>query len=416
LFSLNRASARFINPFLGIVLFSTMLTAAAIIPAAGSGSRMGLNHPKQYHFLAGAPILVHTVRVFVASECITQTVVVVPVDRVDSTRQLFAEYGLAGDAVQVTAGGRRRQDSVRAGLDFLDNGVDIVLVHDGARPLVKVDLIERCCHAAAEHGAAIAAVPVKDTLKKGGPGNRILHTVDREGLWQAQTPQAARLPLLQKAYELVGERDVTDEASLLELAGIEVWLIEGAEVNIKITRPDDLVIAEQIMEKSAVPSLLIGHGYDAHRFSPDRELVLGGVTIPYEMGLAGHSDADVLTHALCDAILGAMGAGDIGVHFPDSEQRFKNIYSIELLQDVVKKAREKGLELSNADITLVCQEPKLAPFIAEMRTILSEACSLNEERMNVKATTTEKMGFTGRMEGISCHAVVLLGKREEKRG
>lgn len=377
---------------------------------------MGLDHPKQYHFLAGAPILIHTIRVFVASPCIDNIVVVVPADRVESTSQLLAEYGLAEGSVLVTAGGRRRQDSVRAGLDLLDTGVDIVLVHDGARPLVTVDLIERCYRAAAEHGAAIAAVPVKDTLKKGGSDKRILHTVEREGLWQAQTPQAARLSLLQRAYELVGERDVTDEASLLELAGTEVWLVEGTEVNIKITRPDDLVIAEQIMKKSDVPSLLVGHGYDAHRFAPKRKLVLGGVTIPFAMGLAGHSDADVLTHALCDAILGAMGAGDIGLHFPDSEKQFKNIYSIELLQDVVGKAREKGMELSNADVTLVCQEPKLAPFIAEMRTILSEACSLSEERMNVKATTTEKMGFTGRMEGISCHAVVLLSKREEKRG
>ncbi len=393
-----------------------MVIAAAIIPAAGSGSRMGLDHPKQYHFLAGAPILVHTVRVFVTSPCIDTIVVVVPADRVAATRQLLTDYDLAEGTVQVTSGGRRRQDSVRAGLALLDEEVDIVLVHDGARPLLEAELIERCCQAAIEHGAAIAAVPVKDTLKKGGSDSRIHHTVDREGLWQAQTPQAVRRPLLQKAYEQIGDADVTDEASLLELAGTDVWLVEGAETNIKITRPDDLVIAEKIMEKSAVPSLLIGHGYDAHCFAPERKLVLGGVTIPFEMGLAGHSDADVLTHALCDAILGAMGAGDIGAHFPDSEQRFKNIYSIKLLKDVVAIAGEKGLLLSNADVTLVCQGPKLAPFIAEMRTILSGTCMVSEKRMNVKATTTEKMGFTGRMEGISCHAVVLLSKRVEKRG
>lgn len=377
---------------------------------------MGLDHPKQYHFLAGAPILVHTIRVFVSSQCIDKVVVVVPADRVATTRQLLADYDLAEGSVQVTAGGRRRQDSVRAGLALLDAAVDIVLVHDGARPLVGAELIERCCRAALEHGAAIAAVPVKDTLKKGGPDNRILQTVDREGLWQAQTPQAARLSLLQKAYAQVGDRDVTDEASLLELAGIKVQLVEGAETNIKITRPDDLVIAGKLMEKTDIPSLLIGHGYDAHRFAPERKLVLGGVTIPFKMGLAGHSDADVLTHALCDAILGAMGAGDIGVHFPDTEQHFKNIYSIELLKNVVKLARGKNLAVSNADITLVCQEPKLAPFIAEMRILLAEACSVIEGRMNIKATTTEKMGFTGRMEGISCHAVVLLGRREENRG
>ncbi len=393
-----------------------MVTAAAIIPAAGSGSRMGLDHPKQYHFLAGAPILVHTVRAFVTASCVDRIVVVVPADRVDSTRQLLVQYDLAGGVVLVTAGGRRRQDSVRAGLDLLDNGVDIVLVHDGARPLVSVDLIERCCQAATEHGAAIAAVPVKDTLKKGGADNQILHTVDRQGLWQAQTPQAARLSLLQNGYEQIGERDVTDEASLLELAGIQVSLVEGSETNIKITRPEDLIIAEKIMLNSAVPQVRIGHGYDAHCFAPDRKLVLGGVTIPFEMGLAGHSDADVLTHALCDALLGAMGEGDIGAHFPDSDQRFKNIYSIELLQDVVQLAREKGLQLSNADVTVICQGPKLAPSIPEMRTILAEACQVDEKCMNIKATTTERMGFVGRMEGISCHAVLLLTGMEEKRG
>ncbi len=377
---------------------------------------MGLDHPKQYHFLAGAPILVHTVRVFARASCVDRIVVVVPADRVDSTRQLLGDYGLAGDFVQVTAGGKRRQDSVRAGLDLLDEAVDIVLVHDGARPLVSVDLIERCCQAAAESGAAIAAVPVKDTLKKGGADNRIVHTVDREGLWQAQTPQVARLSLLQKAYAALGDRDVTDEASLLELAGIAVQLVEGSETNIKITRPDDLVIAGKIMEQSSGFPMRIGHGYDAHCFAPDRKLVLGGVTIPFEMGLAGHSDADVLTHALCDAYLGAMGEGDIGAHFPDTDQRFKNMYSIELLKDVVGLALERGLLLANADITVICQQPKLAPFIPEMRTILAEACLVAEHAVNIKATTTEKMGFTGRMEGVSCHAVLLLtGRQEEKR-
>ena len=386
-----------------------MSSAAAIIPAAGSGSRMGLDHPKQYHLLAGVPILVHTVRQFVSAPCIDEIVVVVPVDRVDSTSMLLEEYELTGEALQVIAGGRRRQDSVKAGLDTLGKDVDIVLVHDGARPLLSQDLITRCCDAVFHHGAAIAAVPVKDTLKKSDADQRIVHTVDRENLWQAQTPQAARLSLLLAAYEAAGDRDVTDEASLLELAGTPVYLVEGSETNIKITRPDDLVIAEKIMQKDTL-DLRIGHGYDAHRFAEDRDLVLGGVTIPFEMGLAGHSDADVLTHALCDAILGALGAGDIGSHFPDSDQQFENIYSITLLERVATLAEERGFVLSNADITMVCQKPKLASFIPGMKEILAKACRVEKERMNVKATTTEKMGFTGRMEGVSCHAVVLLAK------
>ena len=376
---------------------------------------MGLDHPKQYHLLGGVPILVHTVRVFVSSSSVDRIVVVVPPDRVVSTSTLLTEYDLAGDTLEVIGGGRRRQDSVKAGLDSLDSDVDIVLVHDGARPLLSHELITRCCDAASRYGAAIAAVPVKDTLKKGAADNRILHTVDREGLWQAQTPQAARLSLLLDAYKLAGERDVTDEASLLELAGTAVQLVEGSETNIKITRPDDLIIAEKIMQKdeSSMPSIRIGHGYDAHQFAEERDLVLGGVTIPYKMGLAGHSDADVLTHALCDAILGALAVGDIGSHFPDSDQQFNNIYSITLLEQVVTLAAALGFMVSNADVTVVCQQPKLSPFIKKMQEILSAACAVAQSQINVKATTTEKMGFTGRMEGISCHAVVLLAKKKE---
>ena len=389
-----------------------MSSVVAIIPAAGSGSRMGLDHPKQYHSLAGIPILVHTVRVFVNSSSVDRVVVVVPVDRVEFTFNLMVEYNLSGDNLQVIAGGRRRQDSVKAGLDLLGSDVDTVLVHDGARPLVTSKLIADCCEAVSKYGAAIAAVPVKDTLKKGNADNRILCTVDREDLWQAQTPQAARLSLLLAAYEAAGDRDVTDEASLLEFAGTKVHLVEGSETNIKITRPDDLIIAEKIMQHSNTPVMRIGHGYDAHKFAEGRDLVLGGVTIPFEMGLAGHSDADVLTHALCDAILGAMGAGDIGSHFPDSDQQFKNIYSVSLLKQVVQLAEKRGFILSNADITVVCQKPKLSPFIGKMQEILAEACIVRSDQVNVKATTTEKMGFTGRMEGISCHAVVLLENKD----
>lgn len=374
---------------------------------------MGLDIPKQYHFLAGAPILVHTVRRFIETDCVDGVVVVVPADRVAFTTDLLAEYGIAEDIVRVISGGKRRQDSVKAGLDCLETDVDVVLVHDGARPLVSAELITKCAQVAMNHGAAIAAVPVKDTLKRAGADNHIVETVDREALWQAQTPQAVRLSLLRDAYVLAGKRDVTDEASLLELAGIPVQLVEGSETNIKITRPDDLIIAEKIMEKSSSPAMRVGHGYDAHQFAVDRDLVLGGVTIPFALGLAGHSDADVLTHALCDAILGALGAGDLGAHFPDTDKQFKDIYSINLLESVMELAVKKKFVLANADVTVVCQKPKLAPFLAEMKKIIGKACAIRENQLNIKATTTEKMGFTGRMEGISCHAVVLLVQREK---
>lgn len=373
---------------------------------------MGLDHPKQFHFLAGCPVLVHTVRRFADADCVDIIVVVVPADRIDFTKDLLVEYKAFNDAITVIGGGKRRQDSVKCGLESLPPDVDVVLVHDGARPLVTRDIITRCAVAADKFGAAIAAVPVKDTLKRANTENRIVETVDRDALWQAQTPQAARVSLLLAAYEAAGGRDVTDEASLLELAGTTVQLVEGSETNIKITRPDDLIIAEKIMQKDTNLSIRVGHGYDAHQFIKGRDLILGGVKVPFEMGLAGHSDADVLTHALCDAILGAIGAGDLGAHFPDSDQKFKDIYSIKLLESVIALACKQNYILSNADVTLVCQKPKLATFISGMKKKLTESCNVFEGQINIKATTTEKMGFTGRMEGISCHAVVLLTYKE----
>ena len=376
---------------------------------------MGLNHPKQYHRLAGVPILIHTIRAFVAVPSIDRFIVVVPQNFIAETHQLLTKYNLTSEAIIVTAGGRRRQDSVLAGMECLTDETEIVLVHDGARPLVTPDLIQRCLEAAWQHGAAIAAIPVKDTLKSSHPDQTIAATVDRQGLWQAQTPQAVRLPLLKQAYAAFNDQDVTDEAALLELAGIAVTLIEGSETNIKITRPDDLILAEKIMRPPSIPTMRIGHGYDAHRLIPGRNLVLAGVTVPHTLGLAGHSDADVVTHALCDAVLGALGMGDIGRHFPDSDQRFKNVYSITLLEQVMELAAGKGLTISNADITIICQAPKLAPHMDAMRQTLATTCQVNAEQINLKATTTETMGFTGREEGISCHAVVLLIANERRQ-
>lgn len=386
-----------------------MQKAAAIIPAAGSGTRMKLNHPKQYHPLAGAPIIIHTIGVFLASPIIGQLVVVVPADKLDETLELFVTHGLDDPRIEITAGGKRRQDSVFNGLQLIHPEIDTVLVHDCARPLVSQQLIEDCYSAAVEYGAAIAAIPVKDTLKKGSDTALITETIDRSQLWQAQTPQAAKVSLLREAYRKNGDADFTDEAGLLEQAGIPVKLVEGSETNLKITRPEDLAIAEKLLLKDTMkPNFRIGHGYDAHRFAPDRDLVLGGVNIPHSQGLAGHSDADVLTHAICDALLGALGKGDIGKHFPDTSDTYKNIYSINLLEKVIELLATSNFTLSNLDATIVCQRPKLAAHIEQMRKTIAEACKTDIDRINIKATTTEKMGFTGREEGIASHAVVLI--------
>ncbi len=382
---------------------------AVIIPAAGSGSRMNTSCPKQYLDLAGKPVLIHTVSAFHRNKGICRIILVVPKDRIESTTNLLKTWKLEDKAV-VVAGGKRRQDSVKAGLDALDNTTRIVLVHDGARPLITNDLISQCHREADKYGAAIAAIPVKDTLKKCFSDKSIEKTIDRSNLWQAQTPQAARLNLLIKAFAEIGDRDVTDEASLLESAGITVKIVPGSETNIKITRPEDLVIANRIIMQPSPNQTRVGHGFDAHRLVADRDLVLGGVKIVYKLGLAGHSDADVVTHAFCDAILGALCKGDIGKHFPDSATEFKDIYSIILLERIVTLMDEEGFSIGNADITVVCQSPKLAPYLDEMKANLSKACKCEQQQINIKATTTEKMGFTGREEGISSHAVVFLTK------
>ena len=384
--------------------------AGVVIAAAGHGRRMHSDIPKQFLELRGKPMLIHCVSTFRKCESISRVVVVVNADRVESTRQMLLSYGLLDDGVRVVAGGTRRQDSVRNGLAEFGDDVDVVLVHDGARPLVSASLIDRCCEAVHAHGAAITAIPVKDTLKLQDDHQCIAKTIDRGGLWQAQTPQGARRELFVRAYETSGDGDVTDESSLFEKAGISVAIVAGDETNIKVTRPEDLVLAESMMGEKA-GGFRIGHGFDAHRFAEGCTLVLGGVPVPHDLGLDGHSDADVVCHALCDAILGALGEGDLVRHFPDSNGAYKDISSLLLLDRVVDLASGKKFITANADLTIVCQAPKLSPYMEAMRKTLAVHCRVVPERINVKATTTEKMGYTGREEGIACHAVVLLCNR-----
>jgi len=394
---------------------------AAIIPAAGSGIRMGLPSLKQFFELEGVPVLVHTLRVFEKIEAIGHIIVVVPAESCSLVGDMVQQYQL-GKVTRIIAGGKERQDSVLAGLEALPEDVELVLVHDGVRPFITVTAIEDCLREAEKSGAAMVAIPVKDTLKSVSNEKVIDKTISRDGVWQAQTPQAATKVLLKDAYHLAaGQKNfiATDEAGLLELLGHPVKLVEGSEKNIKITRPEDLILAKAILMESRKDNNVLesscqyrsGYGYDAHRLVGGRPLVLGGVTVHHEKGLQGHSDADVLTHALCDAMLGAAGAGDIGQHFPDTDEKFKDISSLKILGRVADLVRKEGYVLHNADITVVAQKPKLAAYFEAMKKNLASACGSDPDTINIKATTTEGMGFEGREEGMSAHAVAMLGKR-----
>jgi 2-C-methyl-D-erythritol 4-phosphate cytidylyltransferase/2-C-methyl-D-erythritol 2,4-cyclodiphosphate synthase len=404
-----------------------MPKAAAIIPAAGTGRRLMLDTPKQFQLLAGIPILVHSVKAFLSTDTIEVIIIPVPADYRQESELLLEQYLSENELqkIQIVIGGKTRQDSVAAGMAALAEDVDLVLVHDCARPLVPRELIDACLTAAAENGAAIAAVPVHDTLKAVASDKAIINTVDRDGLWQAQTPQAVRASLLREAYNTATASGFsgTDEAALLEHAGIPVIVVMGHQRNMKITRPEDLVIAKAILSRNhpmksgekAQYGVKIGYGYDAHRLVEGRKLVLGGVEISHEKGLLGHSDADVLTHALCDAILGAIGDGDIGRHFPDTDQQFKDVSSLNLLKQVVAKASSRGWRLGNADITIVAQRPKLVPYFEKMAENLAAICKVILSQVNLKASTTERMGFAGREEGMAAHAVVLLYADNEEK-
>ncbi|MCW5209905.1 2-C-methyl-D-erythritol 4-phosphate cytidylyltransferase, partial [Desulfobulbus sp. US1] len=336
---------------------------AAIIPAAGFGTRMGAAIPKQFLELAGEPVFVRTLRVFLAHPEIHIIVLVLPPEQLQSGKEQLLPFLTQEQQGKMlyTTGGEARQHSVQNGMKALPDSIERIFVHDGARPLVSAEIIDRCLAGVEEHGAVIAAVPVKDTLKEVEDGTEIIGTVDRSQLWHAQTPQAMDLHLLERAYEYAAATEFigTDEASLLEHAGVSVSVVMGSEENIKITRPEDLRIAATLLRENqeGETAMRIGHGFDAHRLVEGRKLILGGVDIPSQLGLAGHSDADVLVHALMDALLGALGAGDIGRHFPDTDEQYRGADSLKLLERVMALVKAKKMRLVNADITVVCQQP-----------------------------------------------------------
>jgi 2-C-methyl-D-erythritol 4-phosphate cytidylyltransferase/2-C-methyl-D-erythritol 2,4-cyclodiphosphate synthase len=364
----------------------------AILVAAGSGSRFGAEQPKQFAVLNGKPVIRHAAEALAAHVSLLQ-----PVG--DAAAIKAALHPLP--FLPVVPGGLTRQDSVRAGLEALEpHRPDIVMVHDAARPYVPPGTVAALI-GALERGAG--AIPVAaDTLKLVERGV-IVRTVARDRLFRAQTPQAFRFTALLAAHR-AGIVDATDDASLLEAAGETVTVVQGSESNIKLTYPEDLVRLERIMSPALLPR--VGTGFDVHAFEAGRPLFLCGVQVPHDKGLAGHSDADVGIHALCDAIYGALAEGDIGRHFPPSQAAWKDADSARFLVHAAERIASRGGRLVNADVTLICERPKITPHAAAMSERLAALLGVRPSAISVKATTTEKLGFTGRGEGIAAQAVV----------
>lgn len=382
---------------------------AAIVVAAGRGERLGLP-AKVLLPLAGRPMLAWSLAALERAQSVGVVIVVAGEHTRDEVGRIVRESDLLKVRTIVT-GGERRQDSVAAGLAALPEETEIVLIHDGARPLAEPDLFDRCAEAAARHGAAIAAMPVADTLKRVA-GQTIGGTVDRAGLWAAQTPQGFRLDVLRLALAASTGEEVTDEARICEAAGISVTVVPASLANMKVTHPEDIPVAEALLQARLAVSLPAyprsGIGFDTHRFAPGRRLVIGGVEIPHEQGLAGHSDADVLLHAIADAILGAAALGDIGQHFPPSDERYRDADSRELLRAAVRLAREAGWAPLHVDATILAEAPRMAPHAPLMRQRIAECLGIASHAVSVKATTTEGMGAIGRGEGIAALATAVL--------
>lgn len=421
----------------------------AVIVAAGSARRMGgIN--KQYAELAGMPVLARSVAAFDNDPFVDEIVIVARSGEEDRCRRDIVEkYGFRRVSA-VVPGGAERQDSVRAALRVVfggaagreagscgsevsdggggrddGRGVGLVLVHDGARPLVPRTVIDAVIDGCAARGAAIPAVSVKDTIKQIHLSDSravVSFTPERSLLRAVQTPQGFDAALLMRAYDACApDTAVTDDASLVEALGAPVYIVDGDEMNIKITTPSDLGRAEQLLNGSSADDPGIndpvaaaarvprtGMGYDVHAFAENRKLILGGVNIPHDRGLLGHSDADVLIHAVMDALLGAAALGDIGKHFPDTDLRYKGISSLLLLGHVSELLSSHGWTIVNIDVTVIAQRPKIAPHIPQMKKIMAEVLKISESQINIKGTTTERLGFTGREEGIASQAVASI--------
>ena len=390
------------------------MRVVAIVAAGGRGERLGAGMPKQLLTVGGESILRRSIRLVAEHDRIDEIVVVLPPEL---AAEAPADLCAPGKPLRIVAGGARRQDSVRLGFEAIRGRADIVVIHDAARPFASADLVSRTIDAAAESGAALAALPASDTVKlaSAGSGGTIIveRTVPRERVYMAQTPQAFRADVLAAAIEAGrGGAVATDEAALAEAAGFPVRIVAGETTNLKITTMTDLKAAEAIAAGERAPATVrVGIGYDLHRLVEGRPLVLGGVTVPAEKGLAGHSDVDVLAHAMTDAILGAIARGDIGRHFPDTDPQWKDASSLAMLAYAVSLAAEAGYDIVNVDAVVIAERPKLAPHIETIRASLAAVLGIEAARISLKGKTNEGVDAIGRGEAMAVHAVVLVAGR-----
>ena len=374
------------------------MTVAVIIVAAGRGSRAGGSVPKQWQALAGQPVVAHTLAAFAGA--VARVVLVIhPDDR--------AAAAMLASGVLLVDGGATRDASVRNALEALvGSGVTRVLIHDGARPLVSPALIARMIAALDDHAGAAPAVPVTDALWR-GDGDFVSGAVDRSGLWRAQTPQAFRFDAILAAHR-AHPGGAADDVEVARAAGLDVAIVAGDEDNLKLTYAADFARAERILKGRAAMDIRMGNGFDVHAFGPGDQVWLCGIAVPHGRGLIGHSDADVGMHALTDAIYGALAEGDIGQHFPPSDAQWKGAASHVFLRHAVGRIAARGFRLTHADVTLICERPKIGPHAGAMRGALAEILGVDVDRVSVKATTSERLGFTGREEGIAALATATL--------
>lgn len=384
---------------------------SAIIAAGGRGQRFGGGTPKQLLTIGGRSVLERSVALFIEHPAVQEVVVALPADLVADPPAYLRS---AGKPVRIVAGGARRQDSVLNAFRAIDPRSELIVIHDAARPFASQDLIDRTIAAAAEGGAALAALPARDTIKRArSVSERIVaETVPRELIHLAQTPQAFTRAVLANALA-VGEDapEATDEAALAERAGHPVRLVAGESRNIKITTPEDMPMVEAMLGRDQHPEaarMRIGNGYDLHRLVAGRPLVIGGVTVPFERGPLGHSDGDVACHSATDAILGAAALGDIGRHFPDNDPRWKDADSLDLLARAVAIVRAEGLEVVNVDITVVLEAPKIKSHVQAMRERVAAAIGVGVDCVSIKGKTNEGVDAVGRGEAIAAHATALL--------